>query len=169
MVRCTTRNRCGLRGSTRLKKGKDRSSEAAVTSDEKKETKQRGCSSSVLEGVAKGKEIRKGKKETRRILVFLGSNRRMRRRNNRGGLRVVVYCPTAQSQAAEAKLQQVLDYLCGEINRKEIQPRGSCFNPNIVQNHVSYAIDHNFQINGVCDISYATPAVTDAWHVSTHK
>nr|KAJ0206144.1 hypothetical protein LSAT_V11C500260560 [Lactuca sativa] len=30
-----------------------------------------------------------------------------------------------------------------------------------LRNHASYAIDLNFQINGVCDISYATPAVTD--------
>ncbi|KAL7598820.1 hypothetical protein Lser_V15G23729 [Lactuca serriola] len=67
----------------------------------------------------------------------------------------------AQSQATEPKLQQVLDYLCGQLDCKEIQPGGSCFNPNTVRNHASYAIDLNFQINGVCDISYATPAVTD--------
>ncbi|KAL7602020.1 hypothetical protein Lser_V15G23733 [Lactuca serriola] len=67
----------------------------------------------------------------------------------------------AQSQATEPKLQQVLNYLCGQLDCKEIQPGGSCFNPNIVRNHASYAIDLNFQINGVCDISYATPAVTD--------
>ncbi|KAL7598825.1 hypothetical protein Lser_V15G23726 [Lactuca serriola] len=65
----------------------------------------------------------------------------------------------AQSQATEPKLQ--LDYLCGQFDCKEIQPGGSCFNPNTMRNHVSYAIDLNFQINGVCDISYATPAVTD--------
>ncbi|CAI9260061.1 unnamed protein product [Lactuca saligna] len=47
----------GLRGSTRLKKKNDRSCEAAVTSDEKKETKQWGCSSSVFEGVAKENEM----------------------------------------------------------------------------------------------------------------
>ncbi|KAL7598185.1 hypothetical protein Lser_V15G23718 [Lactuca serriola] len=67
----------------------------------------------------------------------------------------------AQSQATEPKLQQVLDYLCGQVDCKEIQHGGSCFNPNTVRNHASYAIDLNFQINGVCDISYATPAVTD--------
>nr|KAJ0205459.1 hypothetical protein LSAT_V11C500260510 [Lactuca sativa] len=66
-----------------------------------------------------------------------------------------------KSQATEPKLQQVLDYLCGQLDCKEIQPGGSCFNPNTVRNHASYAIDLNFQINGVCDISYATPAVTD--------
>ncbi|CAI9264843.1 unnamed protein product [Lactuca saligna] len=48
----------GLRRSTRLKKQKDQSSEVAMTSDEKEETKQRDYSSSVLEVVAKGKEVR---------------------------------------------------------------------------------------------------------------
>ncbi|CAI9285577.1 unnamed protein product [Lactuca saligna] len=67
----------------------------------------------------------------------------------------------AQSQATEPKLQQVLDYLCGQLDCKEIPPGGSCFNPNTVRNHASYAIDLNFQINGVCDISYATTAITD--------
>ncbi|KAL7594732.1 uncharacterized protein LOC111914067 [Lactuca sativa] len=50
----------GLRGSTRLKKEKDRSSEVAVTSDEKEETKQRGCSFSVLEGSCEGERGPKG-------------------------------------------------------------------------------------------------------------
>lgn len=50
----------GLRRSTRLKKEKDRSSEAALTSDGKEETNQRECSSSVLEEVTKGKEVRRG-------------------------------------------------------------------------------------------------------------
>ncbi|CAI9291593.1 unnamed protein product [Lactuca saligna] len=45
----------GLWRLTRLKK-EDRRSEAALTSDEKGETKQRDCLSSVLEVVTKGKE-----------------------------------------------------------------------------------------------------------------
>ncbi|KAI3512349.1 hypothetical protein L1887_19664 [Cichorium endivia] len=67
----------------------------------------------------------------------------------------------AQSQATEPKLQQVLDFLCGQIDCKEIQPGGSCFNPDTVRNHASYAIDLNFRTTGVCDTSYATPSVTD--------
>nr|KAJ0207017.1 hypothetical protein LSAT_V11C500260530 [Lactuca sativa] len=38
----------------------------------------------------------------------------------------------AQSQATEPKLQQVLDYLCGQLDCKEIRPGGSCFNPNTI-------------------------------------
>ncbi|CAI9285576.1 unnamed protein product [Lactuca saligna] len=91
----------GLRGSTRLKKGKDRSSEAVVSSDEKKETKPIGAARlQSWKELRRGKKSEKGsdrrKKETRRTLVILSSNRRMRRRNNRGGLRVVVCCPTGK-------------------------------------------------------------------------
>ncbi|CAI9273930.1 unnamed protein product [Lactuca saligna] len=57
----------GLRDSTRVKKEKDRCSEAAVTLDEKKETKKRGCSSSVLEGVAKGGSPGSARPKQRRL------------------------------------------------------------------------------------------------------
>ncbi|KAI3512352.1 hypothetical protein L1887_19667 [Cichorium endivia] len=76
-----------------------------------------------------------------------------------------IYCGktwcVAQTQASEQKLQQVLDFVCGQLNCKEIQPGGFCFNPDTVRNHASYAIDLNFQINGVCDFSYATHSITD--------
>ncbi|CAI9295104.1 unnamed protein product [Lactuca saligna] len=77
----------GLRRSTRLKKEKDRSSEAAVSSDEKEETKQRGCSSSVLKVVAKGKEVRRGlggvaSNNSNGDGVFGGFARRQRKRRS---------------------------------------------------------------------------------------
>lgn len=68
----------------------------------------------------------------------------------------------AQVRTPGWKLQQVLDSLCGSaVNCKEIQPGGSCFNPNTLPNHASYAIDLNYRIHGVCDTSYATPSPTD--------
>nr|XP_043615740.1 glucan endo-1,3-beta-glucosidase-like [Erigeron canadensis] len=67
----------------------------------------------------------------------------------------------AQSQASNSKLQQVLDNLCGHLNCKEILPGGPCFAPDTLRNHASYAIDLNYRINGICDTSYATPAITD--------
>ncbi|KAL7618703.1 hypothetical protein Lser_V15G01672 [Lactuca serriola] len=67
----------------------------------------------------------------------------------------------AQTQAPEPKLQEVLDYLCGRINCADIQPGGSCFDPDTVRNHASYAIDMNFRTNDECDGSYAAIAVTD--------
>ncbi|KAI7756750.1 hypothetical protein M8C21_028503 [Ambrosia artemisiifolia] len=67
----------------------------------------------------------------------------------------------AQSQASDSVLQQVLDRLCDKVDCRAIQPGGSCYNPNTVRNHASYAIDEYFRIFGVCDTSYATPSPTD--------
>ncbi|KAI3762058.1 hypothetical protein L1987_52481 [Smallanthus sonchifolius] len=67
----------------------------------------------------------------------------------------------AQTQASNVVMQQTLDRLCGRLNCREIQPGGSCFTPNTLRNHASYAIDLNFRVNGVCDTSYATPSPSD--------
>ncbi|KAJ0778338.1 putative carbohydrate-binding X8 domain-containing protein, plant [Helianthus annuus] len=67
----------------------------------------------------------------------------------------------AQAQASDSVMQQTLDRLCGQLDCEEIQPGGSCFDPNTLRNHASYAIDLNFWTNGVCDTSYATPSPTD--------
>ncbi|PWA67889.1 X8 domain-containing protein [Artemisia annua] len=67
----------------------------------------------------------------------------------------------AKSQASDSKLQEVLDFLCAQLDCKEILPGGSCFDPDTHQSHASYAIDLNYRINGLCDDSYATFALTD--------
>ncbi|KAM0033776.1 putative glucan endo-1,3-beta-D-glucosidase [Helianthus debilis subsp. tardiflorus] len=67
----------------------------------------------------------------------------------------------AQSHLSESRLQEVLDYMCGIVDCKEIQPGESCFEPDTRQNHASYAIDLNYRITGVCDFSYATTIITD--------
>ncbi|KAI3737916.1 hypothetical protein L2E82_27931 [Cichorium intybus] len=48
-------------------------------------------------------------------------------------------------------------------------PGGSCYEPDNVRNHASYAIDLNFRVNGECDTSFATPAVTDPCFHSHHS
>ncbi|GKB44926.1 X8 domain-containing protein, partial [Tanacetum coccineum] len=67
----------------------------------------------------------------------------------------------ANGQISESKMQVVLDYLCARLNCKEILPGGSCYDDDTYLSHVSYAIDLNYRINGVCDVSYAMFALTD--------
>ncbi|KAL7613338.1 hypothetical protein Lser_V15G05729 [Lactuca serriola] len=67
----------------------------------------------------------------------------------------------AQPEASEPQLQQVLDYLCGRIDCGEIQPGASCFDPDTVRKHASYAINMNYRTNGECDGSYAFFFLTD--------
>ncbi|CAI9276560.1 unnamed protein product [Lactuca saligna] len=67
----------------------------------------------------------------------------------------------AQTHVSEERLIQFMNDKCLYIDCRPITWGGSCYEPNTVQNHASYAIDLNFRVNGECDPSFATIAVTD--------
>ncbi|RAL52721.1 hypothetical protein DM860_007489 [Cuscuta australis] len=54
----------------------------------------------------------------------------------------------------DSSLQPALDYACGQVDCKEIQQNGRCFNPSTVQSHASFAFNAYYQKNpspGSCD------------------
>lgn len=58
----------------------------------------------------------------------------------------------------DAVLQKSLDYACGAgADCNPIHQAGSCFNPNTVKNHCSYAVNSYFQkrgqAQGTCDFA----------------
>lgn len=55
----------------------------------------------------------------------------------------------ATPSASQIALQVALDYACGRADCSEIQPSGSCYNPNSVRDHASYAFNKYYQKNPV--------------------
>ncbi|XP_073269688.1 uncharacterized protein [Primulina huaijiensis] len=71
----------------------------------------------------------------------------------------------ARSGVAETDVQAALDYACGigGADCAAIQQGGSCYNPNTMQNHASYAFNSYYQRNPVqtsCDFG-ATAFITN--------
>jgi len=72
-----------------------------------------------------------------------------------------------RSSATGPALQNALNYACSNgADCGPIQPGGSCFNPNTLQSHASYAFDSFYQSKGqnpsACNFGgLATIAVTD--------
>ncbi|KAF9624186.1 hypothetical protein IFM89_008124 [Coptis chinensis] len=76
------------------------------------------------------------------------------------------YC-VCRSDVSESACQKALDYACGAgADCNPILQSGSCFQPNTVRAHCSYAVNSYFQRKGqgpgTCDFSgAATPTATD--------
>lgn len=73
------------------------------------------------------------------------------------------WCVASQS-ASPTAVQVALDYACGQggADCSAIQPGGSCFNPDTVRDHASYAFNNFYQKNPVqtsCDFG-GTAALT---------
>ncbi|KAJ7960671.1 Glucan endo-1,3-beta-glucosidase 1 [Quillaja saponaria] len=62
----------------------------------------------------------------------------------------VSWCVASQS-ASQTELQVALDYACGYggVDCFAIQPSGSCYNPNTIRDHASYAFNSYYQKNPV--------------------
>ncbi|KAI3454686.1 hypothetical protein Pfo_011349, partial [Paulownia fortunei] len=70
------------------------------------------------------------------------------------------WCMTKVSAPSD-KLQGFIDYACGQFSCKEIQPGGTCYEPNTLQSHASYALDIVYQARGWCNPEIGTTTVTD--------
>ncbi|GFP79096.1 glucan endo-1 3-beta-glucosidase 13 [Phtheirospermum japonicum] len=83
------------------------------------------------------------------------------------GLAGQTWC-VASDKAEEKKLQEALDYACGEggADCRWIQPGSTCYNPNTLVNHASYAFNSYYQKNyrksGSCDFGGAAYVVTQS-------
>ncbi|CAI9769314.1 unnamed protein product [Fraxinus pennsylvanica] len=67
----------------------------------------------------------------------------------------------AKVSATDAQMQAFLDANCGSLDCGQINPGGTCFEPNTVRNHASYALDLYYRNNGVCNADIGTPAATN--------
>jgi hypothetical protein len=73
----------------------------------------------------------------------------------------------AKSEATTKQLIDGLNYACGPVAGADcgpIQPSGSCYNPNTLQSHASYAFNSYYQIkkqaSGTCDFAGSANVVS---------
>ncbi|PWA38002.1 X8 domain-containing protein [Artemisia annua] len=74
----------------------------------------------------------------------------------------------AQVGASKDRLNQFINDVCLHLACEPIMPGGSCFEPDNIYNHGSYAINLNYRATGECDTSFATPATTDPSFLRCH-
>ncbi|KZV31210.1 glucan endo-1,3-beta-glucosidase 12 [Dorcoceras hygrometricum] len=67
----------------------------------------------------------------------------------------------AQTGVPTDKLQAFLDYACGVNDCSAIQSGASCFEPNDVISHASYALNQEYRRPNVCHIDIATISTID--------
>ncbi|KAI3988060.1 hypothetical protein MKX01_011849 [Papaver californicum] len=74
----------------------------------------------------------------------------------------------ANDKSGEEKLQNALDYACGEggADCQSIQPGAACYSPNTLEAHASFAMNSYYQKNsravGTCDFGGAAYVVTQS-------
>ncbi|XP_022773764.1 PLASMODESMATA CALLOSE-BINDING PROTEIN 1-like [Durio zibethinus] len=81
------------------------------------------------------------------------------------------WCVASQS-ASQTALQVALDYACGYggADCAAIQPGGSCYNPNTVRAHASYAFNSYFQKNPVpSSCNFGGTAITTSTDPSSER
>ncbi|KAH6819028.1 hypothetical protein C2S51_002631 [Perilla frutescens var. frutescens] len=71
------------------------------------------------------------------------------------------YWCVAKEGAPDDKLQEIIDSLCATEDCSAIQPGGSCFDPNTVYAHASYALNLNFINDPRCNWQYGTVTSVD--------
>ncbi|KAI3472321.1 hypothetical protein Pfo_030819, partial [Paulownia fortunei] len=66
-----------------------------------------------------------------------------------------------QVNAPIDKLQGFIDYACGVVDCTAIQVGGTCFNPNTIVSHASYALNLVYKNRGACNFDIGTITITD--------
>ncbi|KAK6159752.1 hypothetical protein DH2020_003133 [Rehmannia glutinosa] len=62
----------------------------------------------------------------------------------------------AQANAPSDKLQAFINYACGVVDCTAIQPGGTCFDPNTIVSHASYALNLVYKNGGTCNLDVIT-------------
>ncbi|KAM7478536.1 hypothetical protein LguiA_026749 [Lonicera macranthoides] len=71
-----------------------------------------------------------------------------------------------RGDAYAAELKSSMDSVCSKLDCRDIKPGGSCFEPDILENHASYAIGLNYRFNGVCPSNIGTITLQEPSNIS---
>ncbi|XP_057465421.1 major pollen allergen Ole e 10-like [Actinidia eriantha] len=56
----------------------------------------------------------------------------------------------ARTNAPDSELQPLLDFCCSHVDCSAVQPGGSCFEPDTVAGHASWALNQYYRAKGIC-------------------